>query len=117
MSNIEFLYLPVRSLDQALAFYRDTLGWPEAWREGETTASLKMPGEHLQLMIDEVDAGDPLRPGPVVTVDDVKTWHAERRNTLQFFRQPEAIPGGFWAAFDDGLGNAVYLADQSTADV
>jgi hypothetical protein len=51
-----------------------------------------------------------------VTVDDVKTWHAERRSTLQFWRQPEAIPGGFWAAFDDGLGNAVYLADQSTAD-
>jgi catechol 2,3-dioxygenase-like lactoylglutathione lyase family enzyme len=115
MSNVEFLYLPVPDLGKALAFYRDTLGWSEAWREGETTASLRMPGEHLQLMIDEV-VDEPLRPGPVVTVDDVRAWHAERRDTLQFWRLPAVIPGGYWAAFEDGLGNAVYIADQSTAD-
>ena len=115
MSNVEFLYLPVNDLQKALAFYRDGLGWSEAWREGETTVSLKMPGDHLQLMIDEVD-DEPLRPGPVVSVDDVRTWHADRRDILQFWRPPAKIPGGYWAAFEDGLGNAVYIADQSTID-
>ena len=115
MSNIDFLYLPVADLDQALAFYRDTLGWPEAWREGDTTVSLKMPGDHVQLMIDHDEDGS-FRPGPVVTVDDVRAWHAERRDTLQFWLPPGKIPGGYWAAFDDGFGNAVYVADQSTAD-
>jgi catechol 2,3-dioxygenase-like lactoylglutathione lyase family enzyme len=115
MRNVEFLYMPVYDLGKALGFYRDSLGWPEAWREGTTTVSLKMPGDHLQLMIDEV-VDEPLRPGPVVIVDDVRTWHAERRDTLQFWRLPEPIPGGYWAAFEDDLGNAVYVADQSTAD-
>ena len=115
MSTIEFFYLPVRDLEQALAFYRDTLGWVEAWREGETTASVQMPGDQVQLMIDAVD-DDVLRPGPVVTVDDVRGWHAEHLETVKFWREPAPIPGGYWAAFEDGLGNAVYVADQSTAD-
>jgi catechol 2,3-dioxygenase-like lactoylglutathione lyase family enzyme len=33
----------VADVKQALGFYRDTLGWEEAWREGETTTSLGMP--------------------------------------------------------------------------
>jgi len=115
MTNVEFLYLPVDDLEKALGFYRDTLGWSEAWREGATTASLRMPGDHLQLMLDQVENGSH-RPGPVVLVDDVRTWHAERKETLQFWLAPDEIPGGYWAAFDDGFGNAVYVLDQSTAD-
>ncbi len=115
MSNIEFLYLPVPDLSTALAFYRDALGWPEAWREGETTVSLKMPGDHLQLMIDH-DPDGTFRPGPVIAVDDVRAWHAERADTLRFWLQPAPIPGGWWAGFDDVFGNAIYIADQSTAD-
>lgn len=115
MNNVEYLYLPVHDLKAALAFYRDTLGWSEAWREGETTVSLKMPGDQLQMMIDEVEA-ETLRPGPVVSLDDVRAFHADRGDTLQFWRQPEKIPGGYWAGFEDGFGNAVYIADQSTAD-
>jgi catechol 2,3-dioxygenase-like lactoylglutathione lyase family enzyme len=115
MSNVEFLYLPVPDLAKALAFYRDTLGWTEAWREGETTVSLKMPGGHLQLMIDHDEDGT-FRPGPVVSVDDVRAWHAERSDTLKFWLPPGKIPGGYWAAFDDVFGNPVYIADQSTSD-
>jgi catechol 2,3-dioxygenase-like lactoylglutathione lyase family enzyme len=115
MDKVEFFYLPVDDLDRALRLYRDRLGWPEAWREGDTTASLKMPGDQVQLMLDQVSDGS-FRPGPVVLVDDVKAWCEQRREVLEFWLQPDEIPGGYWAAFDDGFGNAVYVLDQSTAD-
>ena len=41
--KFDMLYLPVPDLAKALAFYRDGLGWAEAWREGETTAGLQLP--------------------------------------------------------------------------
>ena len=31
--KLTFLYHPVIDLDQAVTFYRDVLGWDEAWRE------------------------------------------------------------------------------------
>ena len=74
MDNVEFFYLPVDDLDRALRLYRDTLGWPEAWREGDTTASLKMPGDHVQLMLDQAPNAS-YRPGPVLLVDDVRAWY------------------------------------------
>jgi len=74
-----------------------------------------VPGDQLQVMIDH-DEDDSLPPGPVVAVDDVTAWHEQRRDLLQFWLTPAKIPGGYWAAFDDGFGNAVYVADQSTAD-
>jgi catechol 2,3-dioxygenase-like lactoylglutathione lyase family enzyme len=42
--KLTFFYLPVADLKEALALYRDTLGWQEAWREGDTTTSLRLPG-------------------------------------------------------------------------
>jgi hypothetical protein len=39
-----------------LALYRDELGWEEAWREGDTTVSLKLPGTDVQLMLDRTQA-------------------------------------------------------------
>lgn len=43
---------PVTNLRAALALYRDRLGWQEAWREGEGTVALKLPGSDVQLMLD-----------------------------------------------------------------
>ena len=51
--KLEFLYAPARDLQAALALYRDALGWEEAWREGESTVSLKLPGTEVLLMLDE----------------------------------------------------------------
>jgi catechol 2,3-dioxygenase-like lactoylglutathione lyase family enzyme len=114
MEKVEFFYLPVDDLGRALRLYRDTLGWPEAWREGDTTASLKMPGEQVQLMLDQ--SNGPYRPGPIILVDDVRAWVRQHSDVLDFYLLPDEIPGGYWAAFDDGLGNATYILDQSTAD-
>jgi hypothetical protein len=41
--KLEFLNVPTRDLQASLALYRDELGWEEAWREGDSTVSLKLP--------------------------------------------------------------------------
>ena len=112
MTAVEFLYLPVPELESALAFYRDALGWEEGWREGQTTVALAMPGSAVQLMLD-VD-GDAPGAGPVMVVDDVRAWISARRDSLEVCREPNEIPGGWWAGFCDPFGNPVYVLDQST---
>ena len=114
MTELAFHYLPVPELQPALAFYRDTLGWKEGWREGDHTVTLTMPGVEIQLMID-VDPERVGKPGPMLMVDDVRSWIAERQE-LTVWLEPVEIPGGWWAGFQDPHGNPVYVLDQSTAD-
>lgn len=114
MMKLDMLYLPVPDLDQALAFYRDTLGWKEAWREGATTASLHMPGDEIDVMLD-TDASGKERKGPIFLVDDVRAFHRENQDKLTFWKVPEEIPGGWFAGFEDGFGNALYVLDQGDA--
>jgi predicted enzyme related to lactoylglutathione lyase len=114
--KLEFLHVPARDLPAALALYRDEFGWEEAWREGESTVSLKLPGTDVQLMLvaEEPDGGGAL--GPIFVVDDVKRFFAERPAALRAKGEPEEIPGGFLATFQDPSGNTIYVLDQSTEE-
>jgi predicted enzyme related to lactoylglutathione lyase len=114
--KLEFLHVPARDLPAALALYRDEFGWEEAWREGESTVSLKLPGTDVQLMLvaEEHDGGGAL--GPIFVVDDVKRFFAERPAALRAKGEPEEIPGGFLATFQDPSGNTIYVLDQSTEE-
>lgn len=114
MEKFDLLYLPVPDLKAALGFYRDTLGWKEGWREGETTATLQLPGVETQLMLD-VDAEGRFRPGPILLCDSVPAFR-KAHPELTFSLEPSEIPGGWWGAFDDPFGNPVYVLDQSSAD-
>jgi predicted enzyme related to lactoylglutathione lyase len=113
--RLTFIYLPVADLKEALKLYRDTLGWEEAWREGETTTSLRLPGSEVQLMLDQEDGSGTYGPGPIFEVDSVKEFHARHRGELRFRFEPTEIPGGWWSAFEDPSGNLIYVLDQSTA--
>jgi catechol 2,3-dioxygenase-like lactoylglutathione lyase family enzyme len=112
--KLEFLYVPTHDLQAALALYRDELGWQEAWREGESTVSLALPGTGVQLMLvaAEPDAGEAF--GPIFVLDDVKRFFAERPAALRANGEPQEIPGGFLATFQDPSGNTIYVLDQST---
>jgi hypothetical protein len=110
--KLEFLYTPTRDLQGALGLYRDGLGWQEAWREGESTVSLALPGTEVQLMLDATDPDAP--SGPIFVVDDVKRFHAGRPSQLQANGEPEAIPGGFLAVYHDESDNTIYVMDQIT---
>jgi predicted enzyme related to lactoylglutathione lyase len=111
--KLEFLYAPTRDLQASLALYRDELGWDEAWREGESTVSLKVPGSDVQLMLDAIDANDATGFGPVFVVDDVKRFTSGRPRGLRVTSEPQEIPGGYLATFADPSGNTIYVMDQS----
>jgi catechol 2,3-dioxygenase-like lactoylglutathione lyase family enzyme len=111
--KLEFLYVPTRDLRAALTLYRDGLGWQEAWREGESTVSLALPGTEVQLMLDATDPDGAF--GPIFVVDSVHEFHTGRPSELRIRMEPEAIPGGFLATFEDQSGNTIYVMDQSEA--
>jgi catechol 2,3-dioxygenase-like lactoylglutathione lyase family enzyme len=110
--KLEFWYAPVTDLAAALALYRDRLGWEEAWREGESTVSLKLPGTDVQLML---DAGGQLSAGPIFFVDSVQDFRAGRGDGLDWRVEPFEIPGGTLGGFADPAGNVVYVMDQAGA--
>jgi catechol 2,3-dioxygenase-like lactoylglutathione lyase family enzyme len=111
--KLEFLYTPTRDLQASLALYRDELGWEEAWREGESTVSLKVPGSDVQLMLDVVEDNAGSAFGPVFVLDDLRRFEAERPPRLRATSEPQEIPGGYLATYQDPSGNTIYVMDQS----
>jgi catechol 2,3-dioxygenase-like lactoylglutathione lyase family enzyme len=109
--KLEFVYTPVKDLKAALALYRDALGWEEAWREGDSTVSLKLPGTEVQLMLDESESVE--GRGPMFVVESVEKFHADRPRELGLRAEPQAIPGGFMATYQDASGNPIYVMDQA----
>ncbi len=57
--KLSFLYHPVIDLKESLIFYRDVLGFEEAWREGNHTVALSIPNTEQRIMLeaDEQDLG------------------------------------------------------------
>ena len=50
--KLVFLYHPVDDLMDSLSYYRDTLGFEEAWREGEQEIALQLLGSDVKLLIE-----------------------------------------------------------------
>lgn len=110
--KLEMVYLPVPDLQAALGLYRDTLGFDEAWREGDTTVGLQLPDSDVMLMVDVDPEGS---PGPMFMVDSVADVVDGHGDALDVVMGPVEIPDGYLAAFRDPGDNLVYLIDQSTA--
>jgi predicted enzyme related to lactoylglutathione lyase len=107
--KLTFIYAPVTDLAEALTFYRDTLGWSEAWREGDSTVAFQLPDSAVQVMVD-VDADQP--PGPMYLVDNVAAFLAGKPS-LKVTMPPYEIPDGVVAAVQDPAGNTLYVFDQA----
>ena len=112
--NLAFVYLPVKDLNEALALYRDTLGFEESWREGESAVGLVLPGTDVQLMIDQ-DTPPNDKAGPFFAVDDVDAFYATNEGKLSFNAAPKNIPPGRYVSFDDPWGNRVHVLDMSAS--
>jgi hypothetical protein len=67
--RLEFLNVPTRDPQASVALYRDELGWEEAWREGDSTVSLRLPGSDVQLMLVAGDGAESAF-GPLFVLDD-----------------------------------------------
>jgi catechol 2,3-dioxygenase-like lactoylglutathione lyase family enzyme len=110
--RLEFLNVPPRDLQASLALYRDELGWEEAWREGDSTVSLRLPGSDVPLMLVAGDGAESAF-GPLFVLDDVRRFNAQRPRGLRVTAEPQEIPGGYLATFVDPSGNAIYVMNQS----
>jgi catechol 2,3-dioxygenase-like lactoylglutathione lyase family enzyme len=110
--KLTFLYQPVTDLPAAVAFYRDTLGLDESWREGESTAAFALPGTEVELMLDVPPGSGPeWRAGGFFGVDDVRAFLAGRPE-LKVEGDFLPLPGGGTVAtFLDPAGNAVHIFD------
>jgi len=109
--KLEFLFVPTSDLNGSLALYRDGLGFTEAWREGDATVALSVPGTDVQFMLDSHDPSAPV--GPLFVVDSVEAFHAARAESLVVLEEPSEIPGGFQATYQDPGGATIYVMDQS----
>lgn len=110
--KLTFLYQPVADLPAAVAFYRDVLGFDEAWREGESTVAFKLPGSDVEVMLDVPTSDGPQsRAGGFYVVDSVDKFVAEHP-TINYVGDVLDVPGGRAVTFLDPAGNAVHLADQ-----
>jgi catechol 2,3-dioxygenase-like lactoylglutathione lyase family enzyme len=110
--TLTMLYVPKKDLEAALALYRDTLGFEEAWREGDLTAGLILPGTEVQMMLDQ-DAAEHDKAGPFFQLDDVDAFYAERKDELAFVAPPKAIPPGRYVAFGEPWGKRTHVLDLS----
>ncbi len=109
--KLVFLYHPVDNLMDSLSYYRDTLGFEEAWREEEQAIAFQLPGSDVKLLIenDEHDLG----AGGVFLVKSVDEFFGEKKESLSFVREPVDIPPGRYAIYKDGSGNVIRVIDFS----
>jgi predicted enzyme related to lactoylglutathione lyase len=108
--RLAFHYAPVTELQPTLDFYRDALGWSEAWREGDHTVAFAIPDSDVQIMVSVDDAP----AGPMYLVDDVEAWLAANAGIPVLAPRSE-IPDGSVALLADPAGNPIYVFDQAGA--
>lgn len=106
---IDCLSLPVRDLDEALAFYQDALGHQVVWRS-QTAAGLRLPdGEgELVLHTDRPHAETDILVNSVP--DAVERFTASGGKLLS---GPFEIQIGLCAVLQDPFGNILVILDMS----
>ena len=109
--KLAFLCHPVKDLMKSLDYYRDTLGFEEAWREGDHTIALKLPGTEVQLMIENDEPE--LTAGGIFIVESVDLYFEEHQDKLQFIKTPCDIPPGRYAIYKDDSDNLIRIIDLS----
>ncbi len=111
--KLTFLYHPAPAageLSAAVAYYRDQLGWSEAWREGAETVAFWLPDHSAQVMVSTTDQA----AGPMFLVDSVDDWLDEHAGTTVGVPR-YAIPGGSVVGLHAPAGHTFYVFDQPDA--
>lgn len=109
--KLQFLYHPVDDLEQAVAFYRDVLGWDESWRMGEVTAAMRIPENDVTVMLDAVE--DSTGPSGFFEVDDIDTFYEANKDRIEFEGEPEDVPPIRCVQFRDPGGNLLRVFSAS----
>lgn len=109
--KLRFIYVPVKDIAAAKSFYIGTLGGELLWEEGGLTCGVMLPGDHVQVMLDQ----DPSEGvgGPFYAVPNVHDFIASMNGSLTFVRGPDRIPPGWYAVFKDSEGNLIRVMDDT----
>jgi catechol 2,3-dioxygenase-like lactoylglutathione lyase family enzyme len=107
MAVLRFLYQPVADLEVAKRFYVEQLGFEEAWRDGELSVGLRMPGDRCQIMLST--SGKPA--GPMYLVPSLDDWIAEHPGA-EIAVARDAAGDGEVLGIEDPDGNVFYVFDQ-----
>ena len=115
--RIRYVIVGIKSLDAAVAFYRDTMGFELLFAEPEFHfASFRVGNLEFNLAegADEIHGTGDRNTGIGFQVPDVDAAHAELAGKgVKFTMGPGKMPwGGYMAMFVDPDGNEFYL-DQS----
>lgn len=110
--KLTFLYHPATDVAAAVAFYRDVLGWDEAWRMGDDTAAMQIPGSDVLVML-SIDADPDASQSGFFSVDDVDAFFASNRDRIEFVDEPQDLEPIRYASFRDPGGNLVRLFTES----
>ena len=108
MAELRFLYLPVADLAVAAAFYTETLGFQEAWRDGDLSIGLQMPEGGSQVMLSTSGKA----AGPMYLVESLDQWVAEHP-TVQAVTERDTAGTGHVLGCEDLDGNMFYIFDQN----
>ena len=109
--------MPVREIDSAVAFYRDTLGLPFLFQAG-TLAFFDCGG--VRLLVDIAEGEEFSHPGSILyfTVEDIHAAYEELKGRgVQFASEPHVInktpTSELWMAFfSDGQWNTHAIAAE-----
>ncbi len=107
--RLRFIYAPVTDLAAGTAFYRDVLGLPESWREGESTVAFAIPDAGVDVMVTDEVPDEP--PGPMYQVPVLSEFLASHPELVVRVEQRD-IPDGAVIGVSDPAGNVLYLFDQ-----
>jgi catechol 2,3-dioxygenase-like lactoylglutathione lyase family enzyme len=106
--RLSFIYHPVPDVEKAVAFYRGILGWDEAWRMGDDTAAMQVPGSEVQLML-AIDADPDAVASGFFEVDDVDAFCADLPEGVEVVDEPKDLDPIRYAAIADPGGNLLRL--------
>ncbi len=109
--KLSFLYHPVPDIAAAVAFYRDALGWDEAWRMGDDTAAMQIPGSEVTVML-SIDPDPDAAASGFFQVDDVDEFHRRHLERIAFVDEPQDLPPIRYASFRDPGGNLIRLYSE-----
>jgi len=108
--ELKFVYQPADDVEAAAAFYRDSLCFEEAWRDGTRTVAFWLPGRAAQVMVSTTRQP----PGLMFLVPDARVWSEERPH-LDVAVPMYDIPGGVVVGFHGPNGSVFYVFDQHEA--
>ncbi len=109
--KLTFLYHPVKDLQANVAFYRDVLGWDEAWRMGDDTAAMQIPASEVQVML-TVDPDPAAVASGFYEVENVDEFCRSLPDGVKVIDGPRDDEPIRYAAIADPAGNVIRIFTQ-----